>query len=101
MSKQSVTIGGMTSTSRPRVKHDYYATAFETTRAILKREFLIGSILEPACGEGHITKVLKEFYPNSKIESTDLIERSDVFNLGIGGGEIFSPTHMIRNIVML
>lgn len=89
MSNQAVTLGGSTSTSRKRIKYDYYATAFETTRAILRKEKLSGSILEPACGEGHISKVLKEFYPDAKIESTDLIHRNDKFNLGIRGGEIF------------
>lgn len=66
MSNQAVTLGGSTSTSRKRIKYDYYATAFETTRAILRKEKLSGSILEPACGEGHISKVLKEFYPDGK-----------------------------------
>lgn len=50
------------------------------------REPLNGSIWEPACGEGHMGKVLKDYYPDSKISLSDLVERQDIFNLGIRGG---------------
>ncbi len=63
------------STTRNRVKNDYYATPPEVTRAILDEEVLEGSILEPACGEGHISEVLKEYYPSQEVISTDLIDR--------------------------
>lgn len=53
-------LAGMSPT-RSRVKNDYYATPFEATEAILSREELHGSILEPAAGEGHISKVLLWF----------------------------------------
>lgn len=75
-----------TSTTRNRIENDYYATPFEATEAILKRVPLSGSFLEPSCGEGHISKVLREFYPNSEITSTDLVERTDKFGCGIQGG---------------
>lgn len=67
-------LAGM-STTRDRVKDDYYATPPEATKAILNMEKLTGSILEPACGEGHISKVLEGCYPNAEIISTDLIDR--------------------------
>lgn len=67
-------LAGM-STSRNRVEDDYYATPPESTRAILAREELAGTIYEPACGQGHISKILKEHYPYSKIYSTDLVDR--------------------------
>lgn len=63
-------LAGMSPT-RSRVENDYYATPFEATEAILSREELHGSILEPAAGEGHISKVLREHYPNSQIISTE------------------------------
>lgn len=72
-----------TSVSRERIANDYYATPPETTKAILDKVELTGSILEPACGEGHISNVLKEYYPNSDIVSTDLIERGYAY--GVGG----------------
>ena len=65
-------LAGMSPT-RSRVENDYYATPFEATEVILSREELYGSILEPAAGEGHISKVLREHYPNSQIISTDLV----------------------------
>lgn len=65
-------LAGMSPT-RERVTNDFYATPFNATEAILKREKLFGSILEPAAGQGHISKVLKEFYPYSEIVSTDLV----------------------------
>ena len=76
-----------TSSTRDRVKNDYYATPREATISILSREILSGSILEPACGEGHISKLIIEKYPNSEIISTDLINR------GYGKGDINFLTH--------
>lgn len=81
-------LAGMSPT-RSRVENDYYATPFEATEAILSREELHGSILEPAAGEGHISKVLREYYPNSQIISTDLVQRDDRFGCGIVGGVDF------------
>ncbi|MDR1755221.1 MAG: hypothetical protein LBR74_10085 [Eubacterium sp.] len=75
-----------TSSTRNRVEDDYYATPFSSTQAILEREFLIGSILEPACGEGHIGKVVKDRYPYYELILTDLGERSDKFHLGMESG---------------
>lgn len=70
------------STTRDRVDDDFYATPHETTDAILNKEVLEGSILEPACGQGHISKLLHKYYPNSEIVSTDLVNR------GYGEGNI-------------
>ena len=68
--------------TRGRVENDYYATPPESTQALLNVLELNGSILEPACGEGHISEVLKSNYPNSEVVSTDLIDR------GYGSGSI-------------
>ena len=81
-------LAGMSPT-RMRAENDYYATPFNATEAILSRERLHGSILEPAAGEGHISKVLRERYPNSQIVSTDLVQRDDRFSCGITGGGRF------------
>lgn len=72
-----------------RAENDYYATPFESTEAILQRETLGITILEPACGEGHMSKIIKDYYPNAKIVSCDLIQRDDKFDLGIIGGVDF------------
>lgn len=66
---------------RGRVENDYYATPPESTQALLNVLELSGSILEPACGEGHISEVLKENYPEAEVISTDLIDRG----YGAGG----------------
>lgn len=75
-------LAGMSPT-RERVTNDFYATPFNATEAILKKEKLSGSILEPAAGQGHISKVLKEFYPYSEIVSTDLVSRDSPFGIDI------------------
>lgn len=74
------------STTRERVEDDFYATPFNATEAVLNEVKLIGSILEPSAGEGHISTVLKEYYPNNEIISTDLIQRDEKFNIHIQGG---------------
>lgn len=76
---------------RGRVENDFYATDPQTTFDFLK-EFieeneLVGDILEPACGQGHISKVLEFVYPDKNITSTDLIDR------GYGVGNIDFLTH--------
>ena len=72
--------------SRGRVENDYYATPPESTQALLNVLRLNGSILEPACGEGHISEVLKANYPDSEIVSSDLIDRG----YGQGGVDFLS-----------
>ena len=85
------------SMSRERVKDDFYATPEHATRELLNRVRLYGSILEPAAGQGHISKVLHEYYPNSEIVSTDLVQREDKFNVGIQGGIDFLTYEYGRN----
>lgn len=43
-----------------RRKSDFYETPYSLTRMLLDKEKLVGSILESACGNGAIVKVLNE-----------------------------------------
>jgi len=63
--------------TRDRVTEDYYATPSKATEVLLDNFDLSDceSFYECACGEGHISKVLKEYYPNKEIVSTDLVDR--------------------------
>lgn len=74
------------STTRERVANDFYATPFDATEAILNEIELEGSILEPSAGQGHISVVLKKYYPYSEIVSTDLVQREERFGISIQGG---------------
>jgi len=56
---------------RGRVDNDYYATHPESTKALLKVWDIEYPALEPACGEGHISKLLDPY----KTKSFDLIDR--------------------------
>ena len=63
-----------------REENDFYATNPETLKMFLyefwkDNAFEGNEILEPACGQGHISKTLKELLPNFNITSTDLIDR--------------------------
>ena len=53
-----------------RAAFEYYPTPPEATRALLSVESFEGSIWEPACGEGHISKVLEA--AGHDVVSTDL-----------------------------
>ena len=69
-----------------REENDFYATNPETLKMFLyefwkDNTFEGNEILEPACGQGHISKTLKELLPNFNITSTDLIDRG----YGVGG----------------
>lgn len=59
--------------SRDREQHDYYATPPEAVKMLCDLEHFSDNILEPACGSGHISKVLQERGYN--VKSQDLIDR--------------------------
>lgn len=43
-----------------RKKSDFYETPYSLTELLLEKETMIGNILEPACGNGAIVKILKK-----------------------------------------
>lgn len=77
-----------------RVPYDFYPTPPEGTRALLSVERFAGSIWEPACGNGAISKVLLAAGYN--VVSTDLIHRG----FGTGGINFLTQTSTRgRNII--
>jgi len=62
-----------TSLNRQRIENDFYATPENSTKALLEVEEIIYPALEPACGEGHISKLITG--ENKSVISTDLINR--------------------------
>lgn len=63
--------------TRNRAENDFYATPPKATRVLLRVEEIIYPALEPACGQGHISKLL-----NGNVYSSDLVYR------GFGRGNI-------------
>ena len=57
--------------ARGRVENDFYATHPDSVKALLAVEEIIYPAWEPACGEGHISKLLT----GGTVFSTDLINR--------------------------
>lgn len=53
--------------------YDYYATDPKAVELLLAQEIFSRRIWEPACGEGHISEVLKRH--GYEVYSTDLIDR--------------------------
>lgn len=67
------TLGASNHTDKERQKEDYYATEPRATELLLELEEFNSCILEPACGEGHMSDVLiKGGY---SVTSYDLIDR--------------------------
>lgn len=67
------TIGSSNHTPDERAKHDYYATDPQAVEMLLTLEAFAPVIWEPACGEGHISKVLAAH--GYEVISTDLVYR--------------------------
>lgn len=65
-------LAGM-STSRDRVEDDFYATPEEATKALLEVEDVLYPVWEPACGAGHISKMIEGF--GLDVLSTDKVYR--------------------------
>lgn len=67
------TLGASNHSLGEREKDDYYATEPKATEWLLKLETFNGPILEPSCGEGHISEVL--INGGYQVVSRDLIDR--------------------------
>lgn len=79
-----------------RAAYEFYPTPPEATRALLSRESFDGDVWEPACGRGHISRVLESAGLN--VVSTDLIQR----DFGLGGVNFLGETvsrakHIVTN----
>ena len=73
MDKIFVTNGCSNHSNIERQKEDYYATDPKCVRELLQVECFSRNILEPCCGQGHISKELvKNGYT---VTSSDLIDR--------------------------
>lgn len=53
--------------------HDYYATEPRAVELLLENETFTDPVWEPACGEGHISKVLEDYM--YLVRSSDLVQR--------------------------
>lgn len=71
-----------------RTHADYYPTPFCATRALLAHEDFYRNILEPACGYGHISRILK--IAGHRVQSSDIVRtchgtgNTDFFTLSKG-----------------
>jgi hypothetical protein len=67
-------LGASNHSNKERQKEDYYATPPIAVKKLLDTGIeLSKNIWEPACGEGHISKVLEQYGYN--VRSTDIINR--------------------------
>ncbi|MGX7096409.1 hypothetical protein ACWOBL_06090 [Gemella bergeri] len=67
------TLAASNHSKREREQNDYYATEPKAMHLLLEKENFSNLILEPACGEGHLSKVLMEY--GYDVISEDLIDR--------------------------
>lgn len=67
------TLGARNYAQNEREANDYYATEPKAVELLLKEETFNHKIWEPACGEGHMSEVLKAH--GYDVTSTDLIDR--------------------------
>ena len=69
-----------------REVYDYYATEPKALEVFLKKESFSETVWECACGEGHLSEVLKKH--GYTVKSTDLIDRG----YGVGGVDFLTCT---------
>ena len=74
------TLGASNHTDKERESNDYYATEPKATELLCKLETFSPTIWECACGQGHISEVLKS--KGYTVISSDLIDR------GYGKGDV-------------
>lgn len=79
-----------------RESSDFYPTPEYVTEALLEREKFVGSIWEPASGDGSMSKVLEKYYGN--VTSSDIRTGKDVYGYQ-GIDFLTTPISKTHNIV--
>lgn len=83
-----------------KADNDYYATDPKTVKLFLDRfnelKNFSGVIWEPACGEGNISEVLKDYFPRSTVISTDLVYR----NYGEGNYNFLDSNYIDADLII-
>lgn len=91
---------GGVSENYDRVENDYYATppmaTTEFLTAFKQDMWMINTALEPSCGEGHMSEVIKDFFPNIQLTSTDLVDRG----YGVGGVDFITDNFARTDLVI-
>ena len=82
-SKLFASLGASNHYASDREKNDFYATDPVALEFLLEKENFSHAVWEPACGEGHLSKVLEAH--GYDVLSTDLIDRG----YGVGGVDFF------------
>lgn len=88
------TLGSTSITKADREENDFYATEPKAVELLLAEETFANNILEPCCGEKHITNVLEQ--AGYTVKSSDLIDRNvgadiqDFFEITDWDGDIIS-----------
>jgi len=67
------TLGASNHTDEERQSEDFYATTPKAAELLLQLETFYHKIWEPACGEGHLSKVFES--TGYEVKSTDLMDR--------------------------
>ena len=67
------TLGASNHTQEQRQEHDYYATDPKAVEILLENEQFAPYVWECACGEGHMSEILKKH--GYKVKSSDIINR--------------------------
>ena len=88
------TLGASNHVEKDRQENDYYATHPKATEMLCDLETFSKDILEPCCGEGHISKVLESRGYN--VESMDLIDRG----YGTGGINFLEYNEVINKDIV-
>ncbi len=92
-SKVFTVIGASNHAKEERALDDFYATEPKAIELLLEKQVFPVQILEPACGKGHISKVLKEH--GFEVASFDIVDRGygqvkDFFSIDKWGGDIIT-----------
>lgn len=66
-------LGASNHVEHDRAEHDYYATEPKAMELLLQEERFSPVVWEPACGEGHLSKVLEKH--GYEVINTDLVYR--------------------------
>lgn len=86
-------LGANNYSQHEREANDYYATEPKAVELLLEQERFRNNILEPACGEGHMSVVLSNHGYN--VRSSDIVDRGfgvvqDFFEIAKWGGDVIT-----------